>query len=257
MPREAKRSLFVPRESAPGALTMRGKFFVRAALTAAIISGAATARVASAGSSVELGNGTALNIQSTVGSGSNTAYLAIDFSNNTPPGPAYAWQYDYNSTDASGSPTSEADMLTAVAAEDPELTVVDETYPGFIDNFNYGTNIGSAQAFAASDYSYWANYIGQYDSTDSTYATTQNVNWLFAPYGEDETTLGDLYDANGDVLGTGVQGLLYGWTINGEFQTTNLTPDLPISVPEPASFGLLVVVGVSLLIGRRRSPVRS
>ena len=194
--------------------------------------------------SIQFPDGNVLNVQGVVGSGPNTAYLAIDFSNNAPPGPAFAWQYNWT-----GSET-ELDMLNAVAAADPALTVVpDPTYGyDFIDNFDYGKNIGSAVPFPSTGaYSFWASDIGQYD------AGTRSVNWVFAPNGADLLNLGDLYDDSGTLLGSGVEGLLYGWTINGEFQTTNLTPDLPeITVPEPASFGLLVIVGIGLMRGRRR-----
>jgi hypothetical protein len=188
--------------------------------------------------SINFPNGQVLDIQGSVGSGPNSAFLAIDFSNNAPPGPAYAWQYNWTGT------STELGMLNAIGAADSALTVVpDPTYGyDFIDNFNYGTNIGSAQPFPASgSYSFWASYIGQYDSG------TQSVNWVFAPSGADLLNLGDLYDASGDLLASGQEGLLYGWTINGEFQTTNLTPNLPTTVPEPATFGLLLLTGLGFL----------
>jgi hypothetical protein len=194
--------------------------------------------------SIQFQDGNVLNIQTVVGSGPNTAYLAIDFSNNAPPGPAYAWQYDYSGT------ATELDMLNAVSAADSALTVVpDPTYGyDFIDNFNYGTNIGSADPFPATGaYSFWASDIGQYDSG------TKSVNWVFAPSGADLLSLGDLYDDSGNLLASGVDDLIYGWTINGENQTTNLNPDLPeTAVPEPTTFGLLVLAGTILpAFGRR------
>jgi hypothetical protein len=195
--------------------------------------------------SIQFPDGNVLNIQGVVGSGPNTAYLAIDFSNNAPPGPAFAWQYNYTSS------ATELDMLNAVGAADNALTVVpDPTYGyDFIDNFNYGANIGSADPFPASgSYSFWASDIGQYDSG------SKSVNWVFAPDGADLLNLGDLYDDGGNLLASGVEDLIYGWTINGEFQTTNLDPDLPeTAVPEPATLGLLVLAGASLLQFRRRS----
>jgi hypothetical protein len=195
--------------------------------------------------SIQFQNGNVLNIQGIVGSGPNTAYLAIDFSNNAPPGPAFAWEYQWT-----GSET-ESQMLTAVAAADTALTVVpDPTYGlAFIDNFDYGTNIGSAQPFLSAGYSYWASYLGQYASA------TKSISWVFAPFGSTSLTLGNLYDSSGDLTGSGEEGLLYGWTINGESQTTNLDPNLPqttggtplVALPSPAWSGLSGLLGLAFL----------
>jgi hypothetical protein len=198
---------------------------------------------------IQFPDGKVLNVVGTVGSGPNAAYLDVDFSNNTPAGPAFAWQFNW-----SGSATA-SDMLNAVAAADSQFTVVwDSAYAGFIDNFNYGGNIGAADPFAADNFSYWSSYIGTYDSKDATYASTQNINWVYAPSGANALTLGDLYDGDGNLLGSGVQGLFYGWTINGEYQTSNLTPNLPeVAVPEPACVGWVGAPAVALLARRRRA----
>jgi hypothetical protein len=192
--------------------------------------------------SVPFADGNVLNIVGVVGSGPDTAYLAVDFSNNSPAGPSFAWQFNW--TEDPSNPTTELQMLMAI----PGLTVVpDPTYGyDFIDNFNYGTNTGSAVPFPpdASAYSYWASYVGQ--------DVLGSVNWVFAPNGADQQDLGYLYDDNGNLLATGVEGLIYGWTVNGEYQTTNLTPDLPeTAVPEPASLSLLLMTGIGLLTRRR------
>jgi hypothetical protein len=191
---------------------------------------------------VPFADGNVLDIVGVVGSGPDTAYLAVDFSNNSPPGPSFAWQFNW--TEDSSNPTTELQMLQAI----PGLTAVpDPTYGyDFIDNFDYGTNTGSAVPFPTdgSAYSYWTSDVGQ--------DVSGSVNWVYAPYGADEQDLGYLYDDNGDLLDTGVEGLIYGWTINGEYQTTNLTPDLPeTAVPEPASLSLLLMTGMGLLARRR------
>lgn len=193
-------------------------------------------------------DGKVLDVLGTVGSGPNRAYLDIDFSNNSPAGPAYAWQYNWSGT------ASETDMLNAVAAADGKFNIAwDPNYAGFVDNFNYGSNIGSASPWLSSGYSYWSSTIGSYDSRDSAYSSTQNVHWVYAPSGTDSTTLGNVYDDNGNLVSSGAQDLLYGWTINGEYQTTNLEPVLPeaSSVPEPISLGLFAPVGIVLLARRR------
>lgn len=198
---------------------------------------------------IQFPDGNVLNVLGTVGSGPNAAYLDVDFSNNTPAGPAFAWQYNWSGT------ATETDMLNAVAAADSKFSIVwDPTYAGFVDNFNYGSNIGSASPWLSNGYSYWSAYIGSYDATDSTYSSTQNVNWVYAPSGSDDLNLGDLYDDNGNLLQSNVEGLLYGWTINGEYQTSDLTPVLPeAAVPEPMSIALFAPAGIVLLMRRRRA----
>jgi hypothetical protein len=207
--------------------------------------------------SIEFPDGNVLNIQGIVGSGPDTAYLAIDFSNNAPSGPSFAWQYNF--TENTSNPTTEYQMLAAVKAADNALTISPQLTGSsdFVANFSYGANIGSAQP-NASPYSYWASWIGQHDSTDSNYSATQNVNWVYAPYGVDEQDLGYLYDSSGNLLQTGVEGLIYGWTVTTEAQdddNDDPTPLLPeIAVPEPASLSLLIL-GAMGLMGRRRSSV--
>lgn len=198
---------------------------------------------------IQFPDGNVLNVLGTVGSGPHTAYLDIDFSNNAPTGPGYAWQYNWSGT------ASETDMLNAVAAADSKFSIIwDSNYAGFVDNFNYGGNIGSASPWLSNGYSYWASYIGSYDATDSAYSSTQNVHWVDSPTGSDSLTLGDLYDDNGNLLQSGAEGLLYGWTINGEYQTSDLTPVLPeSSVPEPVTIALFVPAGFVILARRRRA----
>ena len=228
---------------------MRHAFFLSAALVVAI---GAPSIAASANpiSTIQFPDGKVLDVLGTVGTGPNTAYLDIDFSSNTPAGPAYAWQFNWSGT------ANETSMLNAIDAADSNFSIVwDSNYAGFIDNFNYGGNVGAASPFLSDGFSYWASYIGSYNAKDSTNSTTQNVNWVYAPLGADGLTLGDVYDNSGNLLKAGVQGLLYGWTINGEFQTTNLTPTLPevSAAPEPGSLAIVVLGGIGLLMRRRKA----
>ena len=204
-------------------------------------------------SSIQLGNGQVLNIQSLVWQDPtntaidvNTAYLDVDFSNNTPAGPAFAWEYRYSSTQYL------SDMIDAVATADKSFSYSPDPVYGnsFIDNFNYGTNIGSANYNGDTNPNgnlYWGGYYGSYD------AGAQNVDWNYAPWGNTSMQLGIEYDSSGNVIGS-QDGMFYGSTIN-DFYGSSIEPVLPTVVPEPTTLSL--ICGAALCLLRRRSHRRA
>jgi hypothetical protein len=219
--------------------------FGRACLIAAAVGiGGISVAAGKPAITISFPDGNVLSVLGSAGSGSNTAFLAVDFSNNTPSGPSFAWQYNWNGS------ASEYDMVTAVEA-DSALTVapVLTGTSDFVDNFNYGLLLGSTDS-TGDPYSYWGSWIGQNDTTDSSYSATQNMNWVFAPLGVDDLNLGDFYDNNGDLLSSGNEGLVYGWTVTTEADDDNGDDPVPIlpetSVPEPTG-ALLITAGLLTL----------
>ncbi len=188
--------------------------------------------------SIALGNGQVLSIQGDVGTGSNTAFLVVDFTYNTPAGPSYAWEYNWSGTQY------ESDMISAVAASSSLAVFYDPTYgSALIDNFNYGTNVGSADYNGATDPTgsiYWANYYAPYDSS------TKSVDFALAPLGNTTMQLGTLYDSSGNPTGSAPD-MFYGWTIN-DYPTVSAVPNVP-TVPEPRTL-TIVVLGIAWLLAR-------
>lgn len=92
---------------------------------------------------------TGADIPLQIGSGPNTAYLVIDFNNGEAPD-SFAWAYGFSGADVSG-----ADMLLAIAAVDPNLTL------------DYGGS--GSDGFFLSAISY--QYTGEAFSQESEYPT--------------------------------------------------------------------------------------
>lgn len=135
-----------------------------------------------------------------IGSGPNTAYLVIDFNNGEAPD-SFAWAFSFSGTDVSG-----ADMLLAIAAVDPNLTL---DYGGsgsdgfFLNGISYqysGETISQESEYPTAS---WGYYIagGQADgqSVSIPGGVSYPVDWESAMVGASDMSFG----TPGRLLGDG------------------------------------------------------
>jgi hypothetical protein len=226
--------------------------FGRACLIAAFAAGAISVASATPVPSVVFADGNVLNIEGVVGSGPNNAYLVVDYSNNDPVGPSFAWEYQW----ANGATPSETDMINAVTAATSLVATDDPTFlpATAIENFAYEGNTDGTSLPDFAGATYWGDYLLQYSSADDS---VQNE---YSPSGPDDTPLGyynytEDEDFNVTWEGPQENGLFYGWAVNGNsLDAPEVVPNLPeIAGPEPAS-AALAAAGVLVLLRRPKGP---
>ena len=197
----------------------------------------------------------ALNIQGTIGSGTDYAFLDIDFAQNSSPGPAYTFEYKFNPT---SPPETETQMISDIAAATaktalPLAVSSDQTFGQTGDySFNYAGNTGLQPGYdSLGNYFYWASYFGQYN------AASQSIAWEFAPTGTDDTPLGyynytEDNNFNVTYLPPFQDGLFYGFTVN-EYPGNEITPNVALAnVPEPATGALIFGIASCFLLKRNQ-----
>ena len=123
---------------------------------------------------------TASDVKYYVGTGTETAYLVVDFKDGTDDR-SYAWGYRYNAIDA---PTME-DIIVAVANEEPNFTYAFTPFgsQNFLNNviFNSHSGIGGSPDF-------WSTWEGTSSSTFAmnggiSTATVEDGGWYGVSYG--------------------------------------------------------------------------
>jgi len=200
----------------------------RAALMAAAAAGAAlfaapAARAAPV-SSVSFSDGKVLNVGAVVGSGSNTAYLAVDFSD----GVDEAFQYNFNGS------LNGYSLLTGVEAA-TTLRDTDVYYASYAEHFIYYITDGSNTT---------AEYPALYDTSptggDATQASAQGITYEQAPVGADQLNV-----TNGEILG-----------FDNSYTAVPVLPETA-AVPEPATLAMGSVVLSCALLRRRDRPARA
>ncbi len=167
------------------------------------------------------------------GSGSNEAALVIDWQDGSAH-PALAWGFRWD-----GTATGEQ-MLDAIAAADPDLTVQITTYSfgdavdalGF-DGSAYGSNGPGSHyenGFGVGSTGYWSYYLGS--------GTTQPT-WEESGVGfSDRTLSNDSWD---------------GWSWAANFvDTPPSNPIIPAPIPAPEPASIVILAGSALLIAKRR-----
>ena len=194
-----------------------------ALLTAGVFVGSAKAIAVPA---VTFDDGQLLDVEQVIGSGSNAAYLAVDFGG----GSTEAFEYRFNGT------TDGYTVLTAIAgsvngtASGPTSLAETDTYygPPYNEHFiNSLTDGGNSLTYPALFFSP-PNPADASNPYASFGTSAQGVDYEDAPYGVDDIVVG-----NGTIIA---------------FDDGNDFPMLP-EVPEPATLGVLAMAG---LFGVRR-----
>jgi hypothetical protein len=160
-------------------------------------------------------NGLILDVTTTTGTGSSTAYFVIDF--NFTGGDSYAFAYSFD-----GDATAHDAFL---AFGDLGLSYIFDDYGEwgiFANNFAWDGDIGDVD-------NYWAHSLATPDGSGV-------VDWSDAMSSVDTTSLTD--------------GLLSGWYNGFNEDYSAIVPTLPLTaVPAP---GVLALFGLSLCVRRRR-----
>lgn len=159
-----------------------------------------------------------LIVSESIGTGSNTAYLVIDFEESG--GPSYAFEYQFE-----GSSTVH-DMLLAFTNYGLGYSYTDYTSIGwgiFADNFSYGQSTGYSSF-------YWSHSVGFLDES--------GVSWSAAEGGVDSEQL--------------VDGLISGWYNNFNDDYSVINPVIPL-IPSPGALIFLSFSFASSTFSRRRS----
>ena len=157
-------------------------------------------------------------VTESVGTGSNTSYLVIDFGETG--GPSYAFEYQFE-----GSATVH-DMLLAFTNYGLGYSYTDYSSIGwgiFVDNFNYEQSTGLFD-------NYWSHSVGFLDDF--------GISWSAAEGGVESEQL--------------VDGLISGWYngFNDDYSVIN--PIVPL-IPAPSALIFLSFSFVSSTFSRRRS----
>jgi hypothetical protein len=189
-------------------------------------------------SSIQFYDGNYLNVQGSYGSGSDSAYLVVDFPT---PTQDLAWQFNF----ASGTTVDGWQMMEDIAGEsvlstsgtpgvtdvsnpsgDPNFTITAEYYSSFeehqITNMQYGSNTGTND---------WDFYTGIFSSSNLSSSEPQGVLWKSSGVGIDEVSL-----TNNEFIG---------------FVDVFPRPPTPVApeaaLPEPTSAaGLMTLAGLAL-----------
>jgi hypothetical protein len=210
------------------------------------ISGPAEWAQASPINTIQFYDGNVLNVQGAYGSGTDTAYLAIDFN---AAGVTYAWQFNWTA----GTTVNGWQMMEAIAGQsvlttsppsgttdvtnpsgDPNLTVTAEYYNSLsehlVNNMQYGTILGASGA--------WELYSGSYNLANVSAGDPQGMTWAKSGVGVDELTL-----SNGEFIG---------WV---DVLHQPPAPTLA-ETPEPQTAIALVIMGAWMLSKRVRRAAR-
>jgi hypothetical protein len=171
-------------------------------------------------------DGNPLNVQAVIGSGANTAYEVIDMAS----GPDLAWQYNFDGS------LNGWQMLTAIEAGDPNLTVTATYYSSFaehlVNNFQYGSITGVLNK--------WDFYTGSYNTGNVSSSDPQGTSWTLSGVGIDDVNI-----TSGEIIG---------WVDQTKPTPQPVLPETVTTVPEPDSAGIVLVASGTLLRRRRRSP---
>lgn len=187
-------------------------------------------------------DGNVLNVNDVIGTGVNTAYLAVDFTD----GVTEAFQYNFNGT---------LDGYMLLKDVEAGSTLQDT------ESDKYLVEFGSHEI------------LGVTDGANTTSVDPNDPSLYFTPPRDDSTTTGTLYPVADEYTTTSSQGVTYEQSpvgidqlnvISGEllaFDTTNddfssAAPILPetaaVAVPEPATLASATVVTTCALLRRRR-----
>jgi PEP-CTERM motif len=223
--REGEALFCVSRESARGVF-MKRRFSISALLSAAVVGVLGAGAQAGTVPGITFFDGNPLYVQSVVGSGPDVAYLSIDLASGT----KVSWQYDF---DNSSAPVDGWQMLTDIAAADPNLLVNATFFPSFsehlVNNFQYGAVAGVP--------SKWDFATGTYSSSNVSSTNPQGTTWVFPSVGIDQEDL-----SNDELIG---------WVDMTRPTPSPVMSESLAAVPEPASVSMLLM-GTGLLIRRRR-----
>ena len=195
--------------------------------------------------SIQFDDGNAMNIQGVYGSGSDTAYLAIDVNSAGTVTP-YAWQFNWDpSTTVNGwqmlediagqsvlttSGTPGTNNVTN-SSGDPNLTVTATYYASFLEH--YVTNMQYGATTGTNDD--WDFDTGTYNAANVSPSNPQGMTWAGSGSGIDEINLSD--------------NEFIGWV--------DIYPHAPLptlaEVPEPMSLLPLCIAGAACLLMRKRA----
>jgi len=173
--------------------------------------------------SVQFTDGNVLDIQSVVGTGSNAAYLAVDFND----GLNEAWQYNFDgSIDGYTLLSSLLSPATTLQADDPYFTEYQEHLVDYLTDGSNTTNKYPALYFSPPSPGDDPSYDG---------ISSQGITFEQAQVGID-----DLAITNGEIVG---------WD-----NSYTEVPTLPeTAAPEPATAGLLGIISTVMLKRRDRA----
>jgi len=185
------------------------------------------------------------DITNWVGSGVNESALVIDFNNDSAVD-SFAWGYRW-SEPVSPVVISGADMIVAIAAADPDLSIVYGGTPEdgfFLIEVTYRT-FSEASGDFVTNFDYWNYHIAGGTADGNTIAGGGSAlpSWTESPTGAGDQGFGSV----GRLLADG------SWDAYsiGPFVTA---PSGPIAAaPEPGQFGLILsAFSAMFLLGRRR-----
>ncbi|MEM7145427.1 MAG: PEP-CTERM sorting domain-containing protein [Verrucomicrobiota bacterium] len=191
----------------------------------------------------------------TVGSGANLATLIIDFQDGAST-ESFAWGYRWDGT-ASGE-----DMITSIAAADPNLTIDSGSFVGSVQYFD-GQFLHSATSDFGNFLSWGYYVVGGFAGDDMPFVpggtplpvpgggTDLPASWTISPSGASLVSLGD----SGRILSDGSWDA---WSF-GSYNSTTFVHEVPpgpeaptAAVPEPTRASLLLLALLASALRRRR-----
>ncbi len=181
---------------------------------------------ASAAVSWEWYDGNSIDIDYSIGSGTNSSLMIVDFQN----GSYYAMEYKWDQNADANDPVNGWDMIEALCIEVGQSnpsSVMEYDYTAYnfgnaLDRFSYGGN--DEAATGVSPYPSWVYYLS--DNSTNHFEAISGV-------GAGDRAL--------------VDGSWDGWSWHGNGFGTG-----PVPVPEPATLSLLGIGAVALLRRRRK-----